>query len=138
MDHYEVFRTVQVQEVRRKVAFMWAFYQVEGRPLEGTHFLGLDWAYSLDMKVSFHRIIFNMKLCSRITFYYITIKWYCSIYFPKVTDTGMLDILYWWNLRVRPVPWPGTGPLPGGGCVWLGQWTLPRIWPYYGHTPPWY
>ena len=51
LEHHEVFRTIVDPGLRRGVDFMWQFYQVEDMPIEGVHHLGIDWAYSLDMKV---------------------------------------------------------------------------------------
>ena len=57
MEHYNVLCAVQVQEVRKQTSFIWAFYQVDGRPQEGTHFLGLDWSYDPLMRVSKHGVL---------------------------------------------------------------------------------
>ena len=51
LEHHEVFRTIEDPGLRRRIDFMWSFYQVEDMPIEGVHHLGIDYAYSLDMKV---------------------------------------------------------------------------------------
>ena len=99
MEHHEVFRTIMDPGLRRRVDFIWEFYQVEEMPIEGTHYLGLDWAYSLDMQVRLHFII-NMKLLESETCYHNIIQWYCSLFLPKVNDTGVLDLRHWGDLHV--------------------------------------
>ena len=43
-------------DLRRRVDFMWSFYQVEDMPIEGVHHLGIDFAYSLEMQVCIYLI----------------------------------------------------------------------------------
>ena len=56
LEHYNVFNDITDLGMRERIQFMWSFYQVEDMPLEGVHHLGIDYAYSLEMKVCIYFI----------------------------------------------------------------------------------
>ena len=56
LEHYNVFHDIIDLGMRNRIQFMWSFYQVEDMPLEGVHHLGIDYAYSLEMKVCIYFI----------------------------------------------------------------------------------